>query len=82
MPPARSRIVDDARSETSLTNTKDRGISGATSLKSKKSTALANNTASNHKNGILMNGTTVTSQTAAGTSSGEPSRESPHVRFA
>lgn len=83
MPPAKSRVVDDARSETSATNTKDRTVLAGTGLKSKKSiTNASSNANSSLKNaGTIVNGTSTATQVAAGTGPVEPGREPPHVSF-
>ncbi|KAJ9654089.1 hypothetical protein H2198_006828 [Neophaeococcomyces mojaviensis] len=82
MPPAKSRaVVDDARSETSVANLKDRFASGAATSKLKKTTANASNGLASSSKAIAVTAP-VTVPAAASSTAVESEPELPHIDWA
>lgn len=80
MPPARSRVADDARSEVSFTTSKDRAISGTVTSKVKKVASTApNGVASSSKTPILASNAVTARLMASGPA--EEQHEAPHVEW-
>ena len=80
MPPARPRIVDDARSETSTTYTKDRVVSNVTTTKIKKTAnGTISNTSTTSKIGPAANTVGAASANATASSAVDAVQEQPHV---
>jgi len=79
MPPARPRVLEDTRSETSHTNIRDRAATGTAMSRSKKIAASSLNVSLSAPKAVMSSGsTTAAAVTSTGAANAE--QESPHVR--
>ncbi|KAK5081645.1 hypothetical protein LTR05_007778 [Lithohypha guttulata] len=78
MAPARPRVVDDARSETSLNTTRDRATTGVPTSKSKKNNANQSSVANSSSKTLATPSNTATTGLKAN-GAVEPQQEQPHV---